>query len=189
MTAVSQGLKAGLAAGVIYAAIIGLMSLTTLLGCSSAQISFIAAHSPTNVSASSIFYSTDIVYYPMVYGVLTLVFGLIFGLIFTFGYSRLPGSNSKIKGSILGVAVFLAVAFIGPGFFDEYACVGSAFPDLIFGLSVPAALLFGYLLGSFYDSFGRLEREETEQRATQEHWSDAFRRKPPKEQSEDETTS
>jgi hypothetical protein len=186
MTAISQGLKAGLAAGVIYAAIIGLMSLTTFLGCSSAQIAYIAAQHPSNVSASEIFYGTDIIYYPMVYAVLTLIFGLIFGLIFALVYSKLPGSTSKFKGSVLGVAVFLAVAFIGPGFFEEYACGGSAFPYLILGLSVPAAILFGYLLGSFYDSFGRLEREETEQRAIQEHWSDALRRKPAKEEDEEE---
>jgi hypothetical protein len=185
MTSVSQGLKAGLAAGAIYAAIIGLLHLTTLLGCSAAQISYIAARIPatSNASATEIFYGTDIIYLPMVYGVLTLIFGVVFGLIFGFVHSRLPGSTSKGKGLSLGVAVFLIVAFIGPGFFEEYNCGVSLLPYLTFALSVPAALGFGYLLGVFYDSFGRLEREETVERKEPEHWSDSFRKESPKDTS------
>ena len=166
-----------MAAGVIYAVMIGLLSLTTFLGCSSAQIAFIAAQNTSNSTASDIFYSTTIVYFPMVYAVLTLIFGLIFGVVFAFAYPRLPGSNSKLKGSSLGVGAFLVIAIIGPGFFEEYKCGSSLFPYFTFGLSVPAGLVFGYLLGSFYDSFGRLEREETEERKTQPHWSDLLRRK------------
>jgi hypothetical protein len=179
MTTISQGLKAGLAAGAIYAAMIGLLHLSTLLGCSSAQISFIAQRIPasSNVTATEIFYGTDIIYYPMVYGVSTLIIGVVFGAIFGFLYSRLPGSSSRLKGLGLGVAVFLIVAFVGPGFLLTYSCGGSLFPYLTFALTVPAALVFGYLLGSFYDAFGRLEREETEERKEPEHWSDILRKK------------
>jgi hypothetical protein len=189
MGSFSQGLKAGLAAGAIYAAIIGLLHLTTLLGCSSAQISFIASKIPatSNASASEIFYGTDIVYYPMVYGVSTLIIGVIFGAVFGFSYSRLPGSSSRTKGLGLGIAVFFIVAFVGPGFLLTYSCGGSLFPYLTFGLSVPSALVFGYLLGSFYDSFGRLEREETEQRKQPEHWSEILRKKPRENTEEKET--
>src|SRR5487761_117004 len=191
MTSVTQGLKAGLAAGAIYAAIIGLLHLGTLLGCSASQISYIAARIPpsSNISASDIFYGTDIVYLPMVYGVLTLIFGVIFGLVFGFAYIRLPGSTSRAKGLSLGVAVFLIVAFVGPGFLEEYTCGGSLLPYLTFALSVPAALAFGYLLGTFYDSFGRLEREETEERKEPEHWSDAFRKRSPQDTHDEKTLS
>ncbi len=186
MTNFSQGVKAGLAAGVIYAVMIGLLSLSTFLGCSNAQIAYIAQHHPANVTASEVFYSTTIVYFPMVYGVLTLIFGLIFGIIFALAYSILPGSTSRVKGSALGVGAFLTVAFLGPGFFVEYTCGGSLFPYFTFGLSIPVALIFGFLLGSFYDSFGRLEREETEERAADEHWSDLLKRKPKKDDDDEQ---
>jgi hypothetical protein len=191
LTSFSQGLKAGLAAGAIYAAIIGLLHFSTLLGCSSAQISFIAQRIPasSNSSASEIFYGTDIIYYPMVYGVSTLIIGVIFGGIFGFLYSRLPGTASKTKGLGLGVAVFFVVAFVGPGFLLTYSCGGSLFPYFTFVLSIPSALLFGYLLGSFYDSFGRLEREETDQRKQLEHWSDLLKRKPQQEKNEHQKTT
>ena len=190
MTSLSQGLKGGLAAGAIYAAIIGLLHLTTLLGCSASQIAYIAARVPpsSNTSAAEIFYGTDIIYFPMVYGVLTLIFGVIFGLVFGFVYSRIPGSTSKAKGLIFGIAVFVIMVFVGPSFFEEYTCGSSLLPYLSFALGVPSALVFGYLLGSFYDSFGRLETEETEERKEPEHWSDAFRRGSSQDQSDKKTS-
>jgi hypothetical protein len=184
MTSISQGLKAGLAAGAIYAAMIGLLHLTTLLGCSSSQISYISSSKllqSSNASATEIFYGTDIIYLPMVFGVATLVAGVIFGAVFGYLYARLPGSTSKSKGLSLGGVVFIVMALVGPDYLELYACGGSLFPYVTFALSVPAALVFGYLLGSFYDSFGRLEREETEQRREPEHWSDALRKKTPEE--------
>lgn len=169
----------------IYGLIIGLLHFTTLLGCSSAQIQHIS-QSPLlkNATASDYFYGFDIIYIPIVTGVLTLIIGLVFGVIFAFAYRRLPGSKSSRKGVSLGFFTFFFVLFVGPGYFTEYYCSGSVipnFPYFTFALSFPAAIIFGFLLGSFYDSFGRLEAEETEERKKvreQEHWSDYFRRNP-----------
>lgn len=179
----SQGLKAGLAAGVIYGLMIGLLHLTTLAGCSSAQIAIISqklVSQQSNASATAIFYDFDVVYYPMVYGIWALVYGVVYGVVFSAIYRRLPGSNSKSKGVVLGGLVFVIDAVVGPGFFVLYSCNNSIFPYITFAASVPATLLFGYLLGTFYDWFGRLEKEETEERKKRpppEHWADALRKK------------
>lgn len=169
---------------------IGLLHLATLLGCSNTQIQYIA-HSPqlpANATATDYFYGFDIVYYPMIYGVTALVIAVIFGVIFAYTYRRLPGIRSSTKGVSLGVGLFLFVAFAGPGYFTDYSCTAGPVPYIpyvTFVLSVPVALTFGYLLGSFYDSFGKLEVEETEERRKMkesEHWSNYFRRRPKNEE-------
>src|ERR1700730_14015015 len=121
---VSQGLKAGLAAGVIYGVLVGLLHLSTLEACSSSQLSYIsqqlALHPVANVTATDLF-TTDTIYYPMVYGIWSLIYGVIFGAIFAALYFRLPGLNSKKKGMFLGIPVFLIGVFAGPASFF-YQC-------------------------------------------------------------------
>jgi hypothetical protein len=123
----------------------------------------------------------------MIQGIFALIIAIIFGVAFAYAYKRLPGMKSSTKGVTLGVVLFAVVAFVGPGYFLDYSCSAGPLPIvpyLTFVLSVPAALVFGYLLGSFYDSFGRLEAEENEERRKMEnatHWSELFRRKPKSE--------
>ena len=164
---ISQGLKAGLAAGVVYGAMVGLLHLGTLEACSSTQISIIAKellqqNPPSNASASGMF-STDVLYFPMVYGIWGLIYGVIYGAVFAAIYLRLPGSNSKRKGMTLGVPVFLIGLVAGPAYF-YYTCSPSYLPLISIGLGLPASFLFGYVLGLFYDSFGRLAIEERNER-------------------------
>jgi hypothetical protein len=158
---ISQGLKAGLAAGVVYGGMIGLLHLGTLEACSSTQISEIAQKllaQNSNASASSMF-STDVLYFPMVYGIWGLIYGVIYGAIFAYIYPRLPGSTSRRKGMTLGIPVFLIGVFAGPAFF-LYDCSPSYLPLISLGLGLPVSFIFGYVLGMFYDSFGRLALEQ-----------------------------
>jgi hypothetical protein len=160
---ISLGLKAGLAAGVIYGAMVGLLHLGTLEACSATQISFIAhqlqnQNPPSNASATSLF-STDVIYFPMIYGLWSLVYGVVYGLVFAVLYFKLPGINSKKKGMVLGIPVFLIGAFLGPAAFN-YACSPSFVPYIALAAGLPASFAFGYVLGLFYDSFGRLALEE-----------------------------
>ncbi|HXQ92463.1 MAG TPA: hypothetical protein VN739_05605 [Nitrososphaerales archaeon] len=161
---ISQGLKAGLAAGVVYGAMVGLLHLGTLEACSSSQISYIAQqliklNAPTNVTASDQF-ATDVIYFPMVYGLWALIYGVFYGAFFSVLYLKLPGSNSKKKAMVLGIPVFLIGIFAGPAVFFVYQC-GPSFIPLISQLAaLPVSFAFGYVLGLFYDSFGRLAEEE-----------------------------
>ena len=161
---ISQGLKAGLAAGVIYGVLIGLLHLGTLEACSSSQLSYIsqqlALHPVANVTATDLF-ATDIIYYPMVYGIWSLIYGVIFGAIFAGLYLRLPGINSKRKGMVLAIPVFFIGVIAGPASFF-YACNPSFIPYISFSLGLPVSFAFGYVLGIFYDSFGRLAKEQQE---------------------------
>jgi hypothetical protein len=164
---VSQGLKAGLAAGVVYGLLVGLLHLGTLEACSSSQLGYISqqliAHPVANVTASDLF-TTDIIYYPMVYGIWTLIYGVVFGAVFAALYLRLPGLNSKRKGLFLAVPVFFIGVFAGPASFF-YQCDPSYVPYISFLFGIPAAFTFGYFLGIFYDSFGRLALEQKEKRS------------------------
>jgi len=162
----SQGLKAGLAAGVIYGGLVGLLHIGTLEACSASQISYISQQllrlsSPTNETAAQMF-GTDVLYFPMIYGIWGLVYGVIYGAVYASLYSHLPGSNSKLKGMSLTIPVLLIGLFAGPMDYLAYLCSPSYVPLISVFLGVPVCLVFGYFLGLFYDSFGRLALEEKE---------------------------
>lgn len=163
MANISQGLKAGLAGGVVYGLMVGLIHLGTLEACSSAQIQFISQHlaqlSPQSNSTAQQLFSTDVVYFPMVYGLWALIYGLLFGVLFALLYTRLPGTNSKRKGMVLGVGVLLVGFFVGPASYS-YACSSFFFPSVATIGGFASGIFFGFVLGMFYDSFGRLHEEE-----------------------------
>jgi len=127
----------------------------------------------------------------MIYGIIAFLIALVFGVTFAFAYKRLPGMKSATKGVTIGAFLFVFVALAGPGYFTDYSCSAGPFPFTpyaTFILSVPVALFFGFLLGSFYDSFGRLEVEETEERRKMKesvHWSELFKREPKSENDDD----
>ncbi len=162
---ISQGLKAGLAAGVVYGLMIGLLHFGTLEACRTTQLVYIQGQLDkigSNATATDLF-ATDVIYYPMIYGLWSLVYGVIFGAVFAYVYTNLPGANSKIKGTVLGVAVFVIGIFAGPAFFG-YQCDPSFLPYIFLAAGFPVAMVFGYVLGVFYDSFGRLAKEEHSQK-------------------------
>ena len=147
---------------------VGLLHLGTLEACSSAQISFISQqllklNTPTNETASAMF-GTDVLYFPMIYGIWGLIYGVLFGAIFAKLYHRLPGKTSKQKGIVLGIPVFLIGLFAGPASYYVINCSPTFIPYISQALSIPASFAFCYILGMFYDSFGRLEIEQREER-------------------------
>lgn len=165
---VSQGLKAGLAAGVIYGLMIGMLHLGTLEACRTTQLAYIAEQlskqiPPTNATAADLF-ATDVIYYPMIYGLWSLIYGVVYGAVFALIYFWLPGSSSKKKGMVLGIPVFVIGILVGPAFFG-YQCSPDYLPYLFLASGFPVAVIFGYVLGVFYDSFGRLAKEESSQRS------------------------
>ncbi|HYB03739.1 MAG TPA: hypothetical protein VED17_04710 [Nitrososphaerales archaeon] len=165
---ISQGLKAGLAAGVVYGAMVGLLHLGTLEACSSTQISFISQqlvklNAPTNETASGMF-ATDVLYFPMIYGIWGLIYGVLYGVFFAKVYNHLPGRSSRRKGMVLGVPVFLIGLFAGPASLYVINCSPAFIPFVTQALSLPVSFGFGYILGMFYDSFGRLAIEQKEER-------------------------
>lgn len=169
--AISQGLKAGLAAGVVYGLLIGISHLTFQVACSADQLTYIAQQialrNLQNVTAQEI-YSTDLVILPIYWGLGALILGVVYGVGFALLYHSIPGSNSRKKGLVLSIPVFAVGFLMGlPGY--GIACTPDFLSLLPLILSVPISFAFGYILGIFYDSFGRLskeEREEDRQRST-----------------------
>ena len=144
----------------------GLLHLGILEACSSSQISYISqqlikSNAPANVTASDQF-ATDVLYFPMVYGLWALIYGVFYGALFSVLYFKLPGSSSKKKAMTLGIPVFLVGIFAGPAVFFVYQCNPSYIPLISQIAALPVSFAFGYVLGLFYDSFGRLAKEEKE---------------------------
>jgi len=163
LSVLSLGLKAGLAAGVVYAAMLGIQHLALLETCSSTQIAYIQQQillQHTNETANDIF-STDLVIFPLYYGILSLILGVIYGVAFSFLYKRLPGSTSRNKGIFIAFPVFVLGILLGISGL-EINCDPNWIPYLALAVSLPIAIGFGYILGTFFDSFGRLETEQRE---------------------------
>lgn len=161
---ISQGLKAGLAAGVVYGLMVGLLHFGALEACKTTQLDYIANQiASQNLNASAIdLFTTDVIYYPMIYGLWSLVYGVIFGAAFALIYFKLPGSDSRKKGFILAIPVFLVGLFAGPAFFG-YQCAPYYIPYLFQASGLPVSVVFGFVLGTFYDSFGRLAAEQRDE--------------------------
>jgi hypothetical protein len=177
MSDIARGIKAGLASGLIYGALVGFLHAGLLEACSQTQIAFItqnliASPSTTRMiayyssqTASDIF-GTDLLHFPIYWAIGGLIAGVVYGAVFPIVYSRLPGENSRKKGMWLGVIVFILGIFFGLSGI-EVICSPGIFPVLAMVASVLASLAYGYFLGMFYDSFGRLsveERKEKEER-------------------------
>ncbi len=161
----SQAAKGGLAAGLIFGFLIGILHLGTLAACSSSQLGYIhnrlATLGETNQSASTIF-SFDLVYYPMVNGLTGFVLAEILAVGFGALYLKLPGRDSKRKGEVWAIPVYVVALIVGPAYIP-YQCSPVFIPYLATIACFPAAVVFGYLLGVFYDAFGRLAVEQKEE--------------------------
>ena len=157
-------MKAGLAAGVVYGLMVGMLHLGVLEACRTTQIQYIATQivkQNINATADDLF-ATDVIYYPMIYGLWSLVYGVIYGAAFALIYFRLPGRSSKRKGMMLALPIFLIGLFAGPAFFG-YQCAPSYIPYIFQIAGFPVAIIFSFVLGTFYDSFGRLAIEQKEE--------------------------
>ncbi|MGI0078407.1 MAG: hypothetical protein ACRECH_02175 [Nitrososphaerales archaeon] len=179
MGSISKGIKAGLAAGVVYAALIGLLHTGFLTICAPYQIAYIqsqtAGLNPTTVITTSLttitttvtfpsaqdIFNTDLVVFSLDWAVGALVAGVIYGAIFGAFYERLPGSTSKKKGLYLSIFVFILGIVLGLSGW-ELGCSPDYYHAIPVLASVPISAAFGYLLGMLYDSFGAVEREEQE---------------------------
>ncbi len=174
LSSLSQGLKAGLAAGLIYGALVGILHAGLLEACRETQVQFISQNliSPPfrlrfisayqNDNAFDIFVS-DLTHFPLYWAIGGLVAGVFYGAIFKFLYNRLPGKNSRSKGIAAGLIAFVLGIFLGLSGL-EVSCSPSVFPFLALIISFPISVVFGYLLGIFYDSFGAIATEEKKEK-------------------------
>ncbi len=177
MGSLSKGLKAGLAAGVVYAVMIGLLHTGFFELCGSYQMSYIQTQlanmnittaittgtqtlitTITLPSASDIF-NTDLVVFSLDWAVGAMVVGVIYGGVYGGAYEHLPGLTSKKKGVFMSIVVFVLGIALGLSGW-EIGCSPDYYHVIPVFTSLPISVVYGYLLGILYDSFSEVEKEE-----------------------------
>ncbi len=155
------GLKSGITAGAIYGLLTGFISLAISVVMKDEIIKQIQAQfarlpQDIPITAEQVYPITLVMSIPgAVIG--GLVVGAILGIVFLSLYNELLGKDSKRKGLF-----FVILLIIGFGL-AELAFPGSGLPLIMIQttflmftpLNILFFLVFGYLLGKFYDRFKR----------------------------------
>jgi hypothetical protein len=147
----SKGLKAGLAAGIIYAGLVAVIVFLFFFIFSATEISNLKQIYPKNATQV---YQIILISYPTFYGILGLLVGVIFGVIFGASYKFLVGKTSSQKGAFLGIFMFMFnLLILGTVF---YVRGTSSYFGLVSDVvSVVSTVAYGLILGFFYDRFER----------------------------------
>ncbi len=152
--------KTGLASGVIHGILQGVISLLTFVIYREQIIETIRNSIPSNVNIP--FTVEQLADMGMMFAIPgSIIGGMIAGVIvcfiFSFMYHELLGKNSKVKGIFLCALLLVGVIF---GEFVYPGVVGGIFLlNTRYLLLLPASfaffLVFGYVMGMFYDKFGK----------------------------------
>ncbi|UCD13347.1 MAG: zinc ribbon domain-containing protein [Thermoplasmatales archaeon] len=141
MADLGKGLKAGAVAGVIYGAVGEVIK----------QIVY------------SLSWGDRIYYYVFfsaipgaIYG---LILGIIIGLIFAVAYKSLPGTTSIVKGLIISIFSWLIFSFLFQYIIIYYRFYFSERYQITIIADLILFIFFGFLLGVFWDKFGKLQRK------------------------------
>lgn len=145
MAELARGAKAGIVSGVIYGALNGLF--VKLVAISVLFPSAFAEHFGQGLLIT--WFGGGVIF--------GVIGGVIFGLILAAGYTRLSGRTSVIKGVILSIPFWVVM-----GIYDDVmqtvdvagwdAVMPVVAIPLVLGLAV--SILWGVLLGFFWDRFG-----------------------------------
>ncbi|MEM3584574.1 MAG: hypothetical protein QW193_04770 [Nitrososphaerales archaeon] len=151
MGKVVTGIKAGVVSGVIYGVILAPFTYLTLILLKEEIISIIMANLPPGYSISI----EEFFNFALTIGIISvfiagIILGLIFGLIYGWAYEKIPGRTSIIKGIIFGIILWLIFSVI-LGFGNlQY---GFTYYLYNLGEGLITSLIFGFLLGFFYNKF------------------------------------
>ena len=146
---VKQGGKAGLIAGVIYALVtapvVAALETAFKSGIEGAVIS--EFHPGTTADLSSLYTSVLVgsVAVAVIFGV---ILGVGLGLLFGAYSDRIPGKSVVVKGLVLGFFLWLILHALADLLNLQY---GVTFYATDIGLGLVTSLLYGYLLGLFFD--------------------------------------
>ncbi len=155
--------KTGAVAGVIYGILQGIVSVLTFVFYREQIIELMRSSIPSNVEIPlSMEQLADIGMISAIPGSIIggIIAGIIVCFIFALMYNELLGKDSKRKGIFL---CFLLLIGIGLGELAYPGVIGGIFMVqtryiMLTPLNVVFFLVFGYLLGNFYDKFGQKER-------------------------------
>jgi len=145
------GLKAGVLAGIVYGAILAVISYFSVQGMKDTIIASIQNALPANstITAEGA-YELALTLAPVAAVIVGILGGLLLGAIYGWLVEKIPGGSYSVKGLFFGVALwFIFSVLLGLGNL-EYGVV-----DYLTGLAtgIVPALIFGFILGYLYGRF------------------------------------
>jgi len=159
------GVKAGIVSGVVYGAVTALTTYLTLFFMREQTIAIIASYlTPNSPVTAEQAYRSALVTGPISAIIIGIVLGLVVGAIYGSIYERIPGGTAVPKGILLSIGVWLifcALEFtLGIEITPTSAVVGfgkigygAEYYAVSFTSGLVAWLIYGVLLGTFYNRF------------------------------------
>lgn len=150
MGKVREGGRAGLLAGLVYAALEATVVVTLLITYRNHVIAIISSELPSGstVDVNSVYDSLVAVdaAVAVVFGILA---GLVLGLVYGAVSDRIPGQRGVTKGLVFGFVLWLILHVVADYF--ENLKYGVTFYLVDIGLGLVTSLVFGGLLGIFFE--------------------------------------
>jgi hypothetical protein len=145
------GAKAGVVSGVVYGAMSAVFAYISSSMIKEEMMTVIEETLPPDslVTAEQL-YEFTLIFGAVFAVVIGVVAGVILGVVYGWGYEKVPGGNSIYKGLVFGIILWIIIdVLLGLGNL-EYGTTYFAL-SLAWGLVI--SLIFGALLGVFYDKF------------------------------------
>lgn len=151
-------LKTGVVAGIIYGILQGIVTMLSYVFYREQIIEIIRSSIPSNIEIPMTMEQlADIGMMTAIPGSIIggIIAGLIFAFIFSLMYSELIGKNSKRKGLFLAILLLIGIII---GELALQGVVGGLFLFqtkfiMLTPLNAVFFLVFGYVIGIFYDKF------------------------------------
>ena len=149
----STGAKAGAVAGILYGAVLAVLTEIILNVDKSSIMSALSVYakefssSVITISASSL-YNSEVIIEPVALVIEGIIGGLILGAIFGLAVHRIPGRNDKVKGIAFGIILWLLFDVLF-GFLSrsEY---GNTYYVLTVIAGLVSVVIYGYVLGVLF---------------------------------------
>ena len=154
----STGAKSGLVAGLVWGIISALVTAVALIALKQYIINALNSYISGNSAAQQLgltaneLYNTVLIIGPVSDIIVGLIGGMILGAIYGWGVNKIPGENYKIKGVVFGIILWIIGAAFSALSAGEYGVLYTVF-NLAGGFV--GAIVYGYLLGTFYEKWSR----------------------------------
>jgi len=148
---VGTGAKAGVVSGVVYGAFSAVFAYISSSMIKEQMMAFIEETLPPNslVTVEQV-YEFLLIFGAVFTVIIGVVTGVIIGAIYGWGYEKIPVGNSIYKGLIFGIILWVIIdVLLGFGNLQY----GTTYFALSLAWDLVIALVFGALLGVFYDKF------------------------------------
>ncbi len=148
MGKVSAGGRAGLFAGLVYAVLEAAVVVTLLIVFKGQVVKVIGSKLPSGTGANAV-YNSLIVTDAAVGIVFGIAAGVVLGLAFGAIADRIPGRTALTKGLVFGLVLWLLLHVVAD-YFGNWR-YGATFYAVDIGLGLATSLVYGALLGMFFD--------------------------------------